>query len=73
MPFECKAHFVGCHAASVIGHFDEFETACRQPDSDRSGTGVQGILYKLLEGARRAFYDLASGDAIHEVGWQPSY
>ena len=38
-----------------------------QSDSDRPGPSIEGVLNKLLEGARRALYDLASGDAIHEL------
>ena len=73
MPLQCEAHFVGRHAATVVGDFDQFEPARREPDSDRLRTGIKGIFDKLLEGARGAFYDLASGDAIHKLGRQPSY
>ena len=41
--------------------------------SEVHAVGIEGVLNKLLEGARRALYDLASGDAIHELGRQPSY
>jgi hypothetical protein len=68
-----EVHFVGRHPATVVGYFDQLEAARRQPDSDRFRTGIQRIFDKLLEGARRAFYDFASSDAIHELGRQPSY
>jgi hypothetical protein len=65
--FQREPHFVWNHAASVIGDLDHLEAARGQPDPDRCGPGIQSILNKLLEGARRALYDLASGDAIHEL------
>ena len=73
MPLQREAHFGERHSAAIVGHFDELEPARDEPYPDRCGSGVQGILNKLLEGARRALYDLASGDAIHELGRQPSY
>ncbi len=73
MPFEGKPHFVGRHPAAVVGDLDQFEPPGGKPDSNRRGAGIEGVFNKLLEGARRALYDLASGDAIHELGRQPSY
>jgi hypothetical protein len=73
VPLESEMHFLGCHPAAVVSHLEELEPSRDKPDADRCGPCIQAILKKLLEGARWAFYDLASGDAIHELGRQPSY
>jgi len=73
MPFQREPHFIGLHSAAIVGDLDQLKSTRHQPDPDRSGPGIQSILNKLLEGARRAFYDLASSDAIHELGRQSSY
>ena len=73
MPFERQHHVGRAHAAAVVTHFDQFEAARRQPNRHRSGAGVERIFYQFFQGTSRALDHLAGGDAIDELGRQPSY
>ena len=53
--------------------FDQLEPAGRQPDRDLSRAGVERIFNQLFQGAGRPLDHLARGDAIDELGGQPSY
>jgi hypothetical protein len=70
---ECEVHFPRVHAAAVVGDLDQFEPAGRKPDRDLAGAGIERIFKQLFQRAGRALHHLARGDAIHELGGQPSY
>ena len=59
--------------AAVVGDFDQLEPAGVEPDRDLRRAGIERIFHKFLERARRPLDDLARGDAIDELGRQPSY
>ena len=61
------------HPAAVVDHLDQVEPARREPDRDLPRTRVEAVFDQLLQRARRAFDHLARGDAIDEVGREPSY
>ncbi len=73
MPLQRQRHLVRRHAATVIGHVDQVEPARRQPHGHRGRAGVQRVLHQFLERAGRPLHHLARGDAIDQVGRQPSY
>ena len=56
------------HAGAVVRHTDEREAAARRDDLDLARAGVDGVLDKLLDDARRALDDLAGRDAVDRLG-----
>ena len=58
----------GGHADAVVDNPDQFAPASLDHDLDAGGAGVESVLDELLDGRRRAFDDLAGGDAIDEHG-----
>src|SRR5690606_14850465 len=54
------------HAGSVVAHPDQVEAATGGGDLDAPGAGVERILEKLLDDARRALDHLAGRDLIDD-------
>ena len=73
MAFYGKSKIVAIHAATVVGDADQAQAAAIDHHVDASGTGVDRVLYQLLDDACGALNDLTRGDAIDEVRRQLAY
>src|SRR5262249_58617700 len=60
------------HAGAVVGDADEVPAGVPELDADGAGVGVEGVLDELLHHRGRPLDDLAGGDLVHQVIWQPA-
>ena len=61
------------HPAAVVDHFDAVDAAAGESHRNFARAGVDGVLDQLLQGAGRAFDNLARGDAIDQMFGQAAY
>ena len=62
-----REHQVGlCHAHAVVGDADQAAAAAVSRDVDVRRPGVECVLDKLLNGARRAFDHFPGSDAVDD-------
>ena len=57
----------------VVTDFDQLQAAGGDSDRNAPGARIQRVFDQFLERAGRALDHLARGDAIDELGGQPSY
>ena len=58
------------HPFPVVAHPDQGLAAVLQLDADRPGTGVEGVLQKLLHDRRRPLDDFPRGDLVGDLRGQ---
>ena len=73
MPLQREAHLVRAHPGTVVGDLDQLEPAGVKPHRDLFAPGIERVFHKFFERACRTLDHLARGDAIDELGRQPSY
>lgn len=73
MTFQRKCHFGAIHAASVVSHLDQIDTASRKANRDPRSPGIDSIFHKFLERAARAFHHFAGGNSVDKMLWETAY
>ncbi len=73
MPLEREPHLLPIHAAAIVGNLDQLESARGEPHADLSRAGIQSVFDQFLKRARGPLDHFPGGDAIDELGGQPSY
>jgi hypothetical protein len=63
---ECEFQLIGRDAAAVVNHADQLDPALLYRDVDAPRSGVERILDKFLDHARRPLDHLAGRDLIDD-------
>ena len=67
MAFEAEQGVVAAHAEAVVGDADEATPAGTDFNGDFFGVRIEGVFDELLDDARGALHDFASGDLVGDL------
>ena len=73
MPLQRQCDFIRAHAATIIGHLDQVEPACTQPDGDILCAGIDGVFDQFLQRTGRSFDHFTGCDPVDQCFGEPSY
>ncbi len=65
-----ERQFVGGHAASIVDHPQQRQSAAGRRDLDARRAGVDGILDQFLDHGGRPLHDFAGGDSVDDRFWK---
>ena len=67
MAFQRQGHFIRGHAATVVGYFDQTQTALDQADGDARRAGIDGVFDQLFERGSGTLNHFTRSDAVYEI------